>query len=195
MALVAGLALSLLAPLGQLLTGGSVSAVELISDPVESHDIAWFAGGLASITMFLWAGAAALLAVGAVGLWRDERPLARALAALALLTVVVLLDDRFLLHELVLPHFGVPELVSYLAYALAGAAIVLVFWRVLLRYEASWLLALALVGMGLSVLLDLTGIDSDVRRVAEESAKMIGAAALVAFPALLLHRRLRRTPG
>lgn len=191
-ALAAGVALAALAPLGQLVTGGSVTAVELISDPAETNDITWFAGGVASLNMFLWAAASALCAVGAAGLWRAEPRLARALGALALLSTVILVDDRFLLHELVLPHYGLPEPVSYVAYALAGALYVIAFWRVLSRHQASWLLALALVGMGLSVLLDMTGIDSDVRRVAEESAKMVGAAALVGFPALILVRRLRR---
>ncbi|MGC5584398.1 hypothetical protein ACQE98_14910 [Ornithinimicrobium sp. W1679] len=49
--------------------------------------------------------------------------------------------------------------------------------------------------MAASVALDLTGIDSTVRRVAEETAKMVGAAALALFPATVLVGRLRPSGG
>lgn len=189
-ATVLGVLIGGLAPVGELVTGGGITAVELLSDPAEMTEVAWYSGGVASLNMFLWAGAGALLLTGAAGLWRAERGLAAALAWLGVLSCVILLDDRFLLHELVLPHFGVPEIVSYAVYGLAGFGLVLIFGRVLLRHRESWLLVLALVAMGLSVLLDLSGIDRDVRRVAEEMAKMVGATALLAFPASLLARRL-----
>lgn len=185
-----GLALGGLAPLGQWLTGGGITAVELLSDPAELPEIGWYSGGVASLNMFLWAGAAALFLTSAAGLWQQDRRLALALGWLGVLSGVILLDDRFLLHELVLPHFGVPEIVSYAGYGLAALGLVLLFGRTLLRHQESWLLAWALLWMALSVLLDLSGIDSDTRRVAEEVAKMVGATALVAFPALLLTRRL-----
>lgn len=110
-----------------------------------------------------------------------------------MLSGVILLDDRFLLHELVLPHFGIPEIVTYAAYGLGGLALVLFGWRTLLQHRESWLLAWALLWMGISVLLDLSGVDADLRRVAEEMAKMVGAVALVAFPALLLTTALRQS--
>ena len=185
-----GLALGGLAPLGHLATGGGITAMELLSDPAELPEVGWYSGGVASLNMFLWAGAIALFLTGAAGLWRRDRRLALVLGLLGLLSGAILLDDRFLLHELVLPHFGVPEIVTYAAYGLAGLALVAIGWRTLLRHQESWLLAWALLWMALSVLLDLSGIDSNTRRVAEEVAKMVGATALVAFPALLLTRRL-----
>lgn len=185
-----GLAIGGLAPLGHLVTGGGITAVELLSDPAELTEIGWYSGGVASLNMFLWAGAAALFLTGAAGLWRQDRRLALVLGWIGVLATVILIDDRFLLHELVLPHFGIPEIVSYAAYGLAGLALVGLGWRTLLRLQESWVLAWALLWMGLSVLLDLSGIDSDARRVAEEMAKMVGATALLAFPALLLARLL-----
>lgn len=185
-----GLALGGLAPLGHLATDGGITAMELLSDPAELPEVGWYSGGVASLNMFLWAGAIALFLTGAAGLWRRDRRLAVVLGLLGLLSGAILLDDRFLLHELVLPHFGVPEIVTYAAYGLAGLALVAIGWRTLLRHQESWLLAWALLWMALSVLLDLSGIDSNTRRVAEEVAKMVGATALVAFPALLLTRRL-----
>lgn len=114
---------------------------------------------------------------------------------MGLLTVVLTLDDRFLLHELVLPHFGVPEIVTYAAYGVLAVVLAVAFCRVLLAQPETWLLFLAVVAMGLSVGLDLTGIDSTVRRVAEETAKMTGASALTLFPATVLVNRLRAVGG
>lgn len=188
-----GLALGGLAPLGHLVTGGGITAMELLSDPAELPEIGWYSGGVASLNMFLWAAAAALFLTGAVGLWRRDRRFALVLGWLGVLSGVILLDDRFLLHELVLPHFGIPEIVTYAVYGLAGLALVLFGWGTLLRHRESWLLAWALLWMGVSVLLDLSGIDADLRRVAEEMAKMVGAVALVAFPALLLTTALRQS--
>lgn len=164
--------------------------MELLSDPAELPETGWYSGGVASLNLFLWAGAAALLLTGAAGLRRRDRSLALVLAGAGGLTGVILIDDRFLLHELVLPHFGIPEVASYAAYGLAGLALVVLGWRPLVRHRESWVLAWALLWMGLSVLLDLSGIDDDARRVAEEMAKMVGATALVAFPALLVARLL-----
>lgn len=194
LAVVLGLALSALAPLAQVLTGGGITAMDLLSDPVELTGTPWYLGGVAALNLFLWAAAAALLLVGAVGLWHRERRFATALGALGGLTGLILLDDRFLLHELVLPHFGVPEIVTYTLYGFMGLAVAVAFGRELVSRPESWLLVLAGVAMAASVGLDLTGIDSTLRRVAEESAKLLGASALTLFPATVLVRRLR-DPG
>lgn len=195
LAVLLGLALAGLAPLAHVVTGGGITAMDLMSDPVELTGTPWYLGGVAALNLFLWAAAAALLLVAAVGLWTRERGLAAAMGAIGLLTVLVALDDRFLVHELVLPHFGVPEIVSYVAYGVLAAGLVAAFGRVLLAQPEAWLLVLALLGMGASVGLDLTGIDSTVRRVAEETAKMVGAVALTVFPATVLVNRLRTSGG
>ena len=195
LAVLLGLALAGLAPLAHVVTGGGITAMDLMSDPVELTGTPWYLGGVAALNLFLWAAAAALLLVAAVGLWTRERGLAAAMGAIGLLTVLVALDDRFLVHELVLPHFGVPEIVSYVAYGVLAAGLVAAFGRVLLAQPEAWLLVLALFGMGASVGLDLTGIDSTVRRVAEETAKMVGAVALTVFPATVLVNRLRTSGG
>lgn len=195
LALTLGLLLAALAPLGHLVTGGGITAMDLMSDPVELTGTPWYLGGVAALNLFLWAAAAGLLVVAGVGLWPGERRLAVAMLVLGLVAVVVALDDRFLLHELVLPHFGVPEVVSYAAYAAGALVLTAALGRVLLREPAAWLLVLALAGLAASVALDLTGIDSTVRRVAEETAKMVGASALAFFPGTVLVGRLRQVRG
>lgn len=195
LAILLGLALAGLAPLAHVATGGGITAMDLMSDPVELTGTPWYLGGVATLNLFLWAAASALLLVAAAGLWPQDRRFAAALGAIGLLTAVVALDDRFLVHELVLPHFGVPEVVAYGAYAVLAVGLAAAFGRLLLGRTETWLLALAVLAMGLSVALDLTGIDSTVRRVAEETAKMVGAAALTLFPATVLVRRLRAEEG
>lgn len=187
-----GLTLSALAPLATVVSGGSIHPMDLMSDPVEVTGILWFVGGVASLNLFLWAACAALMTVAAAGLWRHDRALARGLAAWSALAAILLLDDRFLLHELVLPAIvGIPELATYGFYLAIALAALAVCWRPFARLPEFGLLLVALAVLSLSVALDLTGWDSDVRRVAEETTKMVAAALLASFPAAILVRSVR----
>ncbi|MCF6743470.1 hypothetical protein E9529_04120 [Blastococcus sp. KM273128] len=66
-AMASGLVLAGLAPLAVLVSGGSVAAMDLMSDPVEVTGIPWFVGGVASLNQFVWAAGAAVFLLAAVG--------------------------------------------------------------------------------------------------------------------------------
>lgn len=189
-----GLVVAGLAPLAALLSGGSIAAMDLMSDPVEVTGIPWFVGGVASLNLFVWAAGAAVFLLAALGLRHVDPRLSAALAGWGLLTAVLTLDDRFLLHEVVLPYLGVPEVLVHLLYVVAVLALLVGFRAVTAGQPEVVLLLLGLGALAVSVGLDLTGWDSTVRRVAEETAKMIGATALLCFPSAILVRHLRRLP-
>ncbi|MCF6506642.1 hypothetical protein E9549_04365 [Blastococcus sp. MG754426] len=193
-AVASGLAAAALAPLAALVSGGSIAAMDLMSDPVEVTGIPWFVGGVASLNLFVWAAAAAVILLAAVGLRHVDARLSAALAGWGLLTAVLTLDDRFLLHEVVLPYLGVPEVLVYLLYVVVVLALLAGFRSELAGQPEVVLLLLGLGALAASVGLDVTGWDSTVRRVAEETAKMIGATALLCFPSAIVVRHLRRLP-
>ena len=64
--------------------------------------------------------------------------------------------------------------------------------RTLLDQAEAGLLLLGLLGRGASVALDLAGWDLRTRRVAEVSAKLLGAAAWSLFPAAIVVRHLNK---
>jgi hypothetical protein len=195
-AVVVGLALSAPAPLAGVLTGGSLDPMDLMSDAVEVTGIAWHAGAVASLNLFVWAAGAGVFLVAAIGLRRRDASLAAMLLALGLLSLVLTLDDRFLLHEVVLPHYlGVPELVTYGLYAVAAVAVLVAFREVFRRLPETGILLFAIAALAVSVGLDLTGWDSLTRRVAEETFKMVGAVAWAAFPAAVVVRHLEDAPA
>lgn len=193
---VAVLALGLLAPalLAVVASGGAITAMDVMSDAVEVTGIPWFVGGVASLNIFVWAAAAAVFLVAALGVWHTDARLAAFPATWGVLSAVVALDDRFLLHEVVLPYLGVPEEAVYLAYGVVAVVLLVGFASVLLAQPEAVILLLALVALSTSVALDVVGWDSTSRRVAEETAKMFGAVALLCFPSAIVVRRLRRMP-
>jgi hypothetical protein len=68
------------------------------------------------------------------------------------------LDDLFLVHENVLPTFGVPEKATYAGFAAAGATYLLVCWRGILAGRTSLFL---IAGLCLAASMGLDGLVRD----------------------------------
>lgn len=189
--IVAAAALSAAAPLATVVSDGSIGPLDLLVDPAEVTGAPWYLGAISTANLHVWAVAGALYALVGVGGRHRDRRLANASLWLAALTLVVLLDDQLLLHEIVVPWLlGVPELVAFAAYGTAITIIVLRYHRVLLEQPEVVLLVLAVVALATSVALDVVGWDTTTRRFAEEACKLLGALAWAAFPATLLLRWL-----
>ena len=168
--------------LASVVSEGRIPMMDLLSDPAEVEKIPWFTGAVSDLNLFVWAAGAALYLVAALGLRYRNRSLAHVVMWLGLFTVVLTLDDRFLLHEIVLPWlFGLPEIVVFAAYAVGAVVIVVTFRRVLVVQPELSILVLGLLGLGVSVFLDVFGPDADLRRVVEESAKLVGALGWALF--------------
>lgn len=185
-----------LAALAGLVSEGGIDPMDLLADPAEVTGIPWYIGAVSDLNLFVWAAGAALFFLAALGLRRIDARLAAALALLGAMTMVLVMDDRFLLHEIVFPWlFGISEEVTYAVYAVVLALIVLSFLRVLLRQPELTVLVLALVAFAASVALDVFGGDSTARRMVEEGAKLLGTAAWAAFPGAIILRHLAGATG
>lgn len=182
-------ALTALAPIAELVTGGSIETMELLSDPAELTGAPWYLGALSSITLLVWAAGAALHLVAGTALRGRTGRLGAALLCLGAITVVLALDDLLLLHEIFFPWvLGTPEVVTFALYAVGIGGVVMVARRELMAQPEVGVLALALVALGASVVLDVVGPDLTLRRVVEEGLKLLGALAWALFPAQVLVR-------
>ena len=129
----------------------------LTRDPATITGAPTYTGLLSNIGILLWSAAAALCLFSAtlVARRRSEWLFAQFLYASGLFTLLVSIDDLFLLHDSFFPtHIGIPEKVIYGAYALLALVYLLRFGAVILETEYL-LLGLALFLFGLSVALDV----------------------------------------
>lgn len=180
-----------LAVLAAPVTEGRIGPMDLMSDPAEVTGIPWYIGAVSDLNLFVWAGGTAAYLLAALGLRRAHPRLAAALAGLGVVTLVFLADDRFLLHEIVYPWLlGISQLIAYIVYGTVLVLLVLLYSRVLLAQPEVGLLVLALFALAASVALDAIGWDSTTRQVAEEAAKLLGAALWSLFPAAIVVRHL-----
>lgn len=108
-----------------------------------------------------------------------------------LLTGWIALDDLFLLHERVLPHLGVPQLVVLALYMVLGVAYGLVNWRFLWKQDW-WLLGLGATGLAASLAVDIFfhSLD-DVLVYIEDSAKFFGIACWALFHLMTFFGHMR----
>ena len=101
------------------------------------------------------------------------------------MTVLLALDDLFMLHEEVLPvRLGVPEPAVYLGYALVGAAVAVRYGRAVARTRWPWLVVSA-GAFTVMVVVDLleTSLTTGLYLL-EDGAKLLG---LVTWCAWLVH--------
>jgi len=139
-----------------------VAAVFEVRPGTMTRDIAALAGVhplagvLSNLGMLLWCAATTVCFFGA---WilraRGSHKDARFLAWSGVLTGYLLLDDLFLLHELLLPDYvGLPEKAVYLAIFIGTGAYAFAFWRDI-RQTPYLLLLLAVGFLSVSVSADV----------------------------------------
>ena len=162
---------------------------ELMRDPYavawsNSHEYKLHYGALSTAGLFIWAGAAAVCLFGAA-LFRTTGDKNRAFAFLAcgLFTSYILADDAFMIHEVVVPHFGGNEKTVNMLIATAAAMIGAKFWR-FFYLEKSLLLTLAICLLGFSAVQDFIHPGFTERQVLiEEGAKFVGSWSWLGFAA------------
>lgn len=140
----------------------------------EGTHLRYYVGAVAMLTNLLWIAGASMSAAAALvarsgRLW---------FTALAVLMVVLGLDDAFMLHESVGPYYGVPEWAFFAAYALAGLGLALMSLR--LRSFVTKVVFVA--GIGLLA----AGLGADVLWddpfLVEDGLKLMGVAVLGTVP-------------
>ena len=133
-----------------------VPIAQLTRDITAIGGIPAYGGFLSQIGLFCWAASAMLCFFSATIIDNDKscQHIRQFLYASAFLTLVLGIDDAFLLHETVLPSLGIPERVTYISYG--GLLLVYLFrFRRLILKTDYILLTMALAFFGLSYVLDL----------------------------------------
>lgn len=109
-----------------------LTAAELSGDCCHTYY-----GFISTTGVMLWTASAAVSLFCAIMLWLFHAPKAAQLFNLlaGLLTAWLALDDAFLVHEVVLPSFGIPQTVVVGGYALLALAYIATCWRIILQHD------------------------------------------------------------
>jgi hypothetical protein len=110
-----------------------------------------------------------------------SRPLLR---ALGLFTIVLAIDDLYLFHEVVAPQYlGVPELAVQLLYVVWGSCLAIHQRRMLLGHPEGSVLFCGVALLGMSLLIDASGVGEGVPGGAttEDGLKWLGILCWLLF--------------
>lgn len=158
---------------------------ELTRDPAAIFEMPFFIGFISQIGLMFWAATATICLASAwvLHVERTQPQFKWFMVTAGLLSVVIGLDDAFLVHEEVFPLFGLPEWLPLLIY---GALLAFWLWRFasFIRAQTPYLLlALALIGFGLSMGMDVLDLESyNIEPyLLEDGAKLVGILAWFAY--------------
>lgn len=170
-----------------------VSPTILSRDPASVTGSPVYIGMLSTFGIMLWSGAATICLFGAA-IARPGKP-GRAnrvfLLASGVLTLLLGLDDAFLLHEEILPARGIPEPAVYSSYVALTGAYLLFFCRIL---STDYLiLAAALFFLGLSFVTDIFPLFR-LPPFVEDSLKFIGIAFWLVYFARMVVQAVDQVP-
>ena len=169
-ALALGLTLCVLTLVLTGMAAGKWAFAEISRDPSAQFGFPIYGGFLSIFGFAGWIIAAAVTGLAAI-----SRPsLRKVMLPVCLLSVLLALDDQFLLHDAVLPRFGVPEKLMLIAEGLLCLRAVWPFLPALLRGKLP-LLAVALTGFVASLLVDVViRFDTGPSLMIEDMAKLTG---------------------
>lgn len=185
-------AVAVVAAIGLLAAVVDVPNEDLTREPQVVLEGSAYVGALSNLGVLVFAVAAVAAGLAATVVRGRERGMFGAAAAVSAL---MLLDDLFLLHDVVYPRLGVPEAVVQAAYLLAIAAIVFLY-----RSEMG-MVAVAGVVVTLGAWAASVGMDTflnnhplNLDQLVEDGAKFVGIAVWAAVWAGLAHVTLRGRP-
>lgn len=149
-------------------------------------------GALSNLGVMLWTFAGAACVVAASAFWllhvngkadaSAYRYAAMYYGAAGSISIMFAIDDMFLAHDVVAPHFGVPEEAVLSLYALIAALFVLRFFRRILSFSPLFFVcavALLAASMSIDVANDLFGLGATYE--VEDGLKFLGVAAWTAY--------------
>ena len=148
---------------------------DLTRDPIAVFNGDAYIGFLSQSGIFLWAAAAAIclftayLITGRGGFAKHQKYLIIS----GLLTLLLGLDDIFLLHESFFPFLGVPEEIILITYVLMILAWLIYFRSVILKTENTLLFS-AFIFFGLSMTVDVFSGNFPGEFLVEDGAKFVG---------------------
>lgn len=159
-----------------------VSIGELTRDPVVVLGGSFYIGFLSQVGIFFWAASAAVCMFSAYVIPRrsDTTQLKSFLFVSGLLTLALAFDDVFLFHEVVFPHFGVPQNLVFAIYVGLTLFYLVSFRSIILKSEYV-LLGMALSFFGVSMALDVIGPNGIYPYLLEDGAKLVGLVGWSAY--------------
>ena len=164
---------------------------ELSGDCCHVYD-----GAMSSLGIMIWAGTSAISSLALLVYLRRSDPRGAWFAAHgAVVSAVLALDDSYLLHEIVFPKLGFPQIIVI---GLIGGLILAYLWlqRAFMGAPYRWLLGLALFAFAFSV-----GVDQlfhsilPIWIVVEDGAKFIGIVCWFLWHIVSHAERLARMPN
>lgn len=158
-------ALLILAAITGLVFGGlvvlrattGIAIAEFTRDPLGYTEYPWYKGLVSNLGVIIWSATAGVcffvwLLGSRSGRAREH---ARYLLAGGLVTVILLLDDLYMFHEVVFPeHLGIPEPTVYGTYLMLLLGFIARFQEIILRFDTPLFIA-ALFGFSTSMLADI----------------------------------------
>lgn len=162
-------------------SGTSLS--QLTRDPSTVSKSRFYIGILSNFGIMLWAAATAICFFGVFLLMdgNNHHQFIDFLFLSGIFSLILTLDDAFLIHETVLPdYFGIPEIWVFLGYFIIGAGYLLYFFRRILNTDYL-LLALSLLFFGLSIFMDIVFPYSNLETFVEDSFKFLGIVFWLAY--------------
>ncbi len=149
-------------------------------------------GFVSNLGVMIWSATAAicLFAAALFALLKADRALTWFALSSGLLTGWLALDDAFLVHETVLPSFGIPQNAVIAAYAALALLYIASSWRVILASDF-WVLFVGGAALVLSILVDTVFSSLAPGLVyIEDSAKFFGIFCWASFHITTLFDRI-----
>ena len=163
-----------------ILTNSGFSLREILRDPAQQSGLSSFLGFVSNIGVWLWVSSAAICFFGLLtGAVKSITGRSELLALLALLSLLLAVDDFFLLHERYVYQKGI-----FLFYAVCALSLLVRHFRQILEIDG-FSFGLAGLLLASSVIIDITQrkipIDYAYVQLLEEGCKFVGAAIWLYF--------------
>ncbi len=159
-----------------------VSMSKFTRDPAAIMEINPFFGIISNIGVLLWCASATICFFGAALLRGIDKKNFFFFLVSGLITIVLLLDDLFLFHEMILPeYFHIPEKVTYAGYVTIILVYLVRFGKTI--FETEFLLFFFALGfLGLSIVVDfLPSSWLPWHHLFEDGFKLFGIASWLGY--------------
>lgn len=165
---------------------------QLTRDPASATRTQFYIGFVSNIGLMVWAGTVATCTLASRLLWRtDQHSQAHFFLASAGISLMLLLDDAFLLHENVIPQiFHVPEIAVYVVYGMLIVSYLIYFRNDIFGTDYT-LLIMALSGFGFSLFIDFFDTDTIVYTFLEDAFKFTGIVLWLTYYMHTAYKSLR----
>ena len=171
-------AVALLAVLAAATVWRGVPFALLASDPITLGRLPFYAGMLSNLGILFWCSAAAITLFAAALVWQtpDAARSRWFLLVSGTFTSILLLDDFFLIHEIVFPYYlGLPQELLLGTYVVGAITYLIIFRGIILRTDFLILLT-AIAALAFSVVVDQLPQVLPMHLLWEDGAKLVGAA-------------------